>query len=179
MTASGGASGGWVLSRHWLRKRRGLVTSTSTATAARGASATASTEDCSGPALSKRPPPTSSSASQLPRVSHVSRIRRPKTARSEPAPGVRPTRLHLQLMRDGTIFGLTHEQANSATSMQLTSEPDTWKVRLTTGDELQFITHGYSVQDDHYVFVLLMEGTPCFEVTVLRIPVAVVESIYD
>jgi hypothetical protein len=40
--------------------------------------------------------------------------------------------------------------------MQLASEPGIWKVVLTSGDGLELLTHGYSIEGEEYVFVLLM-----------------------
>ncbi len=54
--------------------------------------------------------------------------------------------------------------------MQLAAEPAIWKVTLNSGETLSVLTHGYAVEGDEYVFTLLMEGEPCFEVEVLRIP---------
>lgn len=64
------------------------------------------------------------------------------------------------------------------TPMQLASEPGTWEIAIKTGEKLQLAAHGYSVEVDEYVFTLLMEGEPCFEFEVLRIPVQVVDSVY-
>jgi hypothetical protein len=37
-------------------------------------------------------------------------------------------------------------------------------------DTLDVLTHGYHIEDDRYVFSLLFQAEPNFEVTVLSIP---------
>lgn len=64
-------------------------------------------------------------------------------------------------------------------SMQLAIEPDVWRVILNNGEELRVLTHAYAVEGGDYVFTLLMEGNPRFEVEVLRIPAHLVASIED
>ena len=61
--------------------------------------------------------------------------------------------------------------------MQLASEPGRWKVVLTTGEAVHLLAHGYSVEDNEYVFSLLIEGQPPFEVDAVRIPRSVVASV--
>lgn len=64
-------------------------------------------------------------------------------------------------------------------NMQLASEPGIWKILLASGEEVQVLTHGYATVGSETIFVLLMEGEPCFEVPVLRIPTKAVKEIYD
>jgi hypothetical protein len=57
---------------------------------------------------------------------------------------------------------------------ELACPPERWFVDLVTGETLEVLTHGYSIQGDRYVFSLLFYGTPNFEVTVLSLPVSMV-----
>jgi hypothetical protein len=61
--------------------------------------------------------------------------------------------------------------------LELASEPGTWHITLATGSDIEATAHGYSKEGDFYVFSLLMEGKPCFEVDILRIPVTLVSKI--
>lgn len=61
-------------------------------------------------------------------------------------------------------------------ALRLTSEPELWNVRLRSGEELEVLTHGYSIEGDDCEFSLLFEGTPNFFVTSLRIPLALLED---
>jgi hypothetical protein len=61
--------------------------------------------------------------------------------------------------------------------LELASEPGTWRVTLVSGSDISATAHGYSKEGDFNVFSLLMEGAPCFEVDVLRIPVEIVSKI--
>jgi hypothetical protein len=61
--------------------------------------------------------------------------------------------------------------------LELASEPGTWHITLVSGGGIETTAHGYSKEGDLYVFSLLMEGRPRFEVDVLRIPVNVVSKI--
>jgi hypothetical protein len=68
----------------------------------------------------------------------------------------------------------TYDQAQT-----LAIAPEQWFVDLTTGDTLEVLTHGYSIEDGRYVFSLLFKGEPNFEVTVLSLPVALVAGTRD
>jgi hypothetical protein len=57
--------------------------------------------------------------------------------------------------------------------------PERWLVDLATGDVLEVLTHGYSIEDGRYVFSLLFRGSPNFEVTVLSIPASLVAGTRD
>lgn len=61
--------------------------------------------------------------------------------------------------------------------MRLASEPGQWQVTLSSGELIQLLAHGFSIEEDQYVFSLLIEGTPAFEVDVMRIPVSIVRSV--
>lgn len=61
-------------------------------------------------------------------------------------------------------------------ALTLTSEPELWKIRLRNGDELEVLTHGYSVEGEYCEFSLLFEGEPNFFVTSLRIPLELLEE---
>jgi hypothetical protein len=61
--------------------------------------------------------------------------------------------------------------------LELASEPGTWHITLVSGSDIETTAHGYSKERDFYVFSLLMEGKPPFEVDVLRIPVDIVSKI--
>jgi hypothetical protein len=53
--------------------------------------------------------------------------------------------------------------------MTLTGEPGVWQVTLLDGHILDVVAHGYSQEKQLYVFSLLMEGSPPYELDVLRI----------
>lgn len=59
-------------------------------------------------------------------------------------------------------------------ALELTCPPQRWFVDLVTGETLEVATHGYSIENDRYIFSLLFCGTPNFEVTVLSLPAAMV-----
>jgi hypothetical protein len=61
--------------------------------------------------------------------------------------------------------------------LELASEPGTWQVTLRDGSVLDVTAHGYSDEKGSFVFSLLMEGQPCFEVDILRIPSELVSQI--
>jgi hypothetical protein len=60
---------------------------------------------------------------------------------------------------------------------ELASEPGTWHITLVSGSDIRATAHGYSKEGNFYVFSLLMEGEPRFEVEVLRIPVEIISKI--
>lgn len=62
---------------------------------------------------------------------------------------------------------------------ELAAPPERWYVDLTTGDSLEILTHGYSIEGDRYVFSLLFRGEPNYEVTVLSIPGSLVAGTRD
>jgi hypothetical protein len=61
--------------------------------------------------------------------------------------------------------------------LELVSELGTWHITLVTGNDIEATAHGYSKEENDYVFSLLMEGEPPFEIDVLRIPVDIVSKI--
>jgi hypothetical protein len=46
-----------------------------------------------------------------------------------------------------------------------------------SGSDIEATAHGYSKEGDFYIFSLLMEGEPRFEVVVLRVPVDIVSKV--
>lgn len=66
----------------------------------------------------------------------------------------------------------------SGSPLQLTGDLGSWELSLKDGTRLTVSAHGYSEEGGTYVFSMLMEGQPCFELDVARIPVAVVDTIY-
>lgn len=60
---------------------------------------------------------------------------------------------------------------------ELVGEPGLWELFLANGNTLIVAAHAYSKQDGIYVFNMLMEGIPRFELDVLRIPVSMVSQI--
>jgi hypothetical protein len=60
---------------------------------------------------------------------------------------------------------------------QLASELGSWRVVLNGGSELTLAAHGYSKEEGDLVFVVLMEGNPCFEVEVARLRAADVATV--
>lgn len=63
--------------------------------------------------------------------------------------------------------------------MTLVGAVGEWEVTLTNGNVMLLAADSYSVEDDHYVFQLLMEGRPPWLFTVCRIPVEVVATVYS
>ena len=61
--------------------------------------------------------------------------------------------------------------------MRLASEPGEWRVTLTSGETIQLLAHGYSMEEDEYVFSLLMDGKPPFEVQAARLPRSIVRAV--
>lgn len=55
-----------------------------------------------------------------------------------------------------------------SSNMRLASEPGRWQVGLTMGGSIHLLAHGYSIDGDDYVFSLLIDGMPPFEVDVVR-----------
>jgi hypothetical protein len=64
-----------------------------------------------------------------------------------------------------------------ADHLELASEPGTWHITLVDGSYIRATAHGYSKEGDIYVFSLLMEGTPPFEIHIIQIPVSIVSKI--
>lgn len=61
--------------------------------------------------------------------------------------------------------------------MTLTHQPGHWRITLVDGETMTVDAHGYSREGDHYVFSLLMEGHPCFELDICTIPTSLVAYI--
>lgn len=61
--------------------------------------------------------------------------------------------------------------------LRLASEPGRWQVRLAGGETIQLLAHGYSIEGDEYVFSLLMDGTPPFDVDAARLPRSLVREV--
>ena len=64
----------------------------------------------------------------------------------------------------------------------LTSMPPSWELRLKTGEILKLVAHAYSEEADteegtSYVFVILLDGKPHYEMEVARIPAKLVTSV--
>lgn len=62
---------------------------------------------------------------------------------------------------------------------ELACAPERWFVDLVTGDSIEVLTHGYSIEDGKYVFSLLFRGDPNFTVTVLTLPASLVQGTRD
>lgn len=54
--------------------------------------------------------------------------------------------------------------------MELALPLEYWHVDLVTGDTLEVLTHGHSIEDGMYKFSLLFKGEPNVDVLVLAIP---------
>ncbi|MEE6262192.1 hypothetical protein [Plantactinospora sonchi] len=78
--------------------------------------------------------------------------------------------------------------------MKYAVAPSRWLIRLRSGTQLEVWANGYSVDEDHYVFGALMDGSPeelegaplavwpplqpgCFQILVARIPEAEVAEV--
>ena len=61
--------------------------------------------------------------------------------------------------------------------LELTAELGHWELTLMSGDVVSVQAHGYSVEVGDFVFVALMEGTPCFEMEIARFPTSCVEVV--
>jgi hypothetical protein len=57
---------------------------------------------------------------------------------------------------------------------RLASEPGQWEITLVTGEVIWLLAHGFAEDDEHYVFSLLMDGEPPFEVDSARLPASIV-----
>lgn len=55
---------------------------------------------------------------------------------------------------------------------ELVLEPDLWTVTLRDGSQIEVLAHSYRIDGNDCVFSLLFRGSPHFEVTSLRIPMA-------
>lgn len=62
---------------------------------------------------------------------------------------------------------------------ELAMEPELWVVGLRDGSSIEVLTHGYSIEGEDCVFSLLFRGTPHFEVTSLRVPLALLPRDFD
>ncbi|HEX5945962.1 MAG TPA: hypothetical protein VFY82_06770 [Acidimicrobiales bacterium] len=62
-------------------------------------------------------------------------------------------------------------------ALRLAAEPGRWQVTLVGGDTIQLLAHGYSIEADEYVFSLLVDGTPPFEVDAARLPRSLVREV--
>lgn len=60
----------------------------------------------------------------------------------------------------------------------LASQPGEWEVTTRDGSVLRVTAHGYSQSPHEFRFSLLLAGSPPVELTVLRLPAAVVRSVY-
>jgi hypothetical protein len=59
----------------------------------------------------------------------------------------------------------------------LVAELANWAVTLGGGDVVVLHAHAYSREGDEYVFTVLMEGTPHYEVAIAKFPVGIVSNI--
>lgn len=59
---------------------------------------------------------------------------------------------------------------------ELAIAPEIWTVELRDGRSIDVLAHGYSIGGDHCVFSLLFRGEPHFEVTSLRLPLALLPA---
>lgn len=66
---------------------------------------------------------------------------------------------------------------NETRHLEHTNEAGTWQVTLHDGSILVVTAHGYSEEGCYYIFSLLMEGQPCFEIDILRIPSKLISQI--
>lgn len=64
-----------------------------------------------------------------------------------------------------------------SSNMRLASEPGRWEVALRMGGTVHLLAHGYSIDGDDYVFSLLIDGAPPYEVDVIRLPGSIVASV--
>lgn len=71
---------------------------------------------------------------------------------------------------------MTADEARSG--MRFAAEPGRWEVTLTIGETLHVLADGYSLRGEEYVFTILIEGRPPFEVQILRLPHHLVRSVY-
>jgi hypothetical protein len=61
--------------------------------------------------------------------------------------------------------------------VQLDDPLAAWEVVLTSGGTLHLAAHGFSQEQDDYVFAALAAGKPPYEVELARIPKALVARI--
>ena len=62
------------------------------------------------------------------------------------------------------------DKPNYPHGLALALPPEVWSVGLVTGESIQVLTHGFSIEDGRYVFSLLFKGSPNLDVPVLIIP---------
>ena len=62
-------------------------------------------------------------------------------------------------------------------SRQLISDLPSWRVTLRTDDVLDIAAHGYSVQEEMYLFSALLEGTPPRQVILVKMPAHLVANV--
>jgi len=60
---------------------------------------------------------------------------------------------------------------------RLTSDLDCWEIRFKTGELVTLRAHAVREEDEDWVFVALMEGSPAFEYELARFPTAVVDEV--
>lgn len=66
---------------------------------------------------------------------------------------------------------------NASGRFELAAELGQWELTLVSGDVVSVRAHGFTVEGGDFVFVALMEGTPCFEVEIARFPASCVEAV--
>lgn len=64
-------------------------------------------------------------------------------------------------------------------AMNLAVPPEIWTVELRDGSNIEVLAHGYSIKGSEYFFSLLFKGSPNYEVTSLKIPLALLAEEYD
>ena len=72
---------------------------------------------------------------------------------------------------------MTADPESDERTLTLVGEPALWDVTLTDGTTLTIAAHAYGQEDDTIVFSFLMDGSPRFEVDVLRVPASHVTRI--
>jgi hypothetical protein len=64
--------------------------------------------------------------------------------------------------------------AGGLSGVQLAGELGSWDIFLAGGGKLHLAAHAYSLDQDEYVFVVLAEGNPRYEVELARVPKSIV-----
>jgi hypothetical protein len=69
---------------------------------------------------------------------------------------------------------MNHETSGPVT---ITDALGSWAISLASGGKLRLAVHAFSRQGDDYIFVILAEGKPDYEIEIASIPVNLVARI--
>lgn len=61
--------------------------------------------------------------------------------------------------------------------LRLCPHAGTFEITLTSGERASILAHSFYVEEGLYRFMLLIQGSPRFEICVFRIPASVVHTV--